>query len=187
MPFRNPSAGRATVRFSPPEPTRTGLTVREVLGREVLRLLVGHAEAGRHEVAIDAGRAGIRADTARLCGRLTHRPRGVRYSVPYRTLSARRPPMRLLLAQADPTGGFGMFLPLVLIFIVFYFFMIRPQARRDKERRAMVEAVKKGDRIVTVGGVHGTVVQVDEASLLVQVDQNVKLRFEKNAVASVAS
>ena len=95
----------------------------------------------------------------------------------------------LPLAQAAPPagGGLGFLLPLVLIFIVFYFFMIRPQARRDKERRAMIEAVKKGDRVVTVGGIHGTVLQVEDASLLVQVDGNVKLRFEKNAIASVAS
>jgi preprotein translocase subunit YajC len=65
--------------------------------------------------------------------------------------------------------------------------MIRPQSRREKERKAMIDAVKKGDKVVTAGGIHGTVVQVDEGSLLVQVDQNVKLRFEKNAVASVAS
>jgi preprotein translocase subunit YajC len=95
------------------------------------------------------------------------------------------------LAQAaPPTGGSSlpsMLIPLVLIFVVFYFFMIRPQSRRDKERRAMIEAVKKGDKVVSVGGIHGTVVQVDEGSLLVQVDNNVKLRFEKNAVASVAS
>jgi preprotein translocase subunit YajC len=71
--------------------------------------------------------------------------------------------------------------------VVFYFFMIRPQARREKERRAMIDAVKKGDRVVTAGGIHGTIVQVDEGSLLIQVDQNVKLRFEKSAVASVAT
>ena len=77
--------------------------------------------------------------------------------------------------------------PLLAIFIVFYFFMIRPQARREKERRAMIDAVKKGDKVVTAGGIHGTIIQVDEGSLLIQVDQNVKLRFEKSAVASVAA
>lgn len=93
----------------------------------------------------------------------------------------------LAQAQPAPGGGLSFLFPLLAIFIVFYFFMIRPQSRREKERRAMIDAVKKGDRVVTAGGIHGTVVQVDEGSLLIQVDQNVKLRFEKNAVASVAS
>jgi preprotein translocase subunit YajC len=96
----------------------------------------------------------------------------------------------LTLAQAQPApagGGLSFLFPLLAIFVVFYFFMIRPQARREKERRAMIDAVKKGDKVVTAGGIHGTIVQVDEGSLLIQVDQNVKLRFEKSAVASVAA
>ncbi len=95
--------------------------------------------------------------------------------------------LTLAQAQQPPGGGLSFLFPLLAIFVVFYFFMIRPQSRREKERRAMIDAVKKGDRVVTAGGIHGTVVQVDEGSMLIQVDQNVKLRFEKNAVASVAS
>jgi preprotein translocase subunit YajC len=94
----------------------------------------------------------------------------------------------LPLAQASPPGGqLGMFLPLILIFVVFYFFIIRPQSRREKDRRALIEAVKKGDKVVTAGGIHGTVTAVEEGTVLVQVDANVKLRFDKNAIASVAS
>ncbi len=90
-------------------------------------------------------------------------------------------------AQPGPFGGLTMLFPLLLVFIVFYFFMIRPQAKRDQQRRAMVEAVKKGDRVVTLGGIHGTVLKVEEATLLVQVDDNEKLRLDKNAVASTGS
>ncbi|GIV58570.1 MAG: preprotein translocase subunit YajC [Bacteroidetes bacterium] len=86
--------------------------------------------------------------------------------------------------QANPIA---MFLPLILIFIVFYFFIIRPQKKKEDQRKKMIEAVKKGDRIVTIGGVHGTVTQVDETSVLVQVDSNTKLRIEKNAIATVVS
>jgi len=86
--------------------------------------------------------------------------------------------------QANPIA---MFLPLILIFIVFYFFIIRPQKKKEDTRKQMIEAVKKGDRVVTVGGVHGTVNQVDEASVLVQVDSNTKLRIEKSALASVGT
>lgn len=92
----------------------------------------------------------------------------------------------LLMGPADGQGNpVAMFLPLVLIFIVFYFFIIRPQKKKEDDRKKMIEAVKKGDKVVTIGGLHGTVTQVDEGSLLVQVDTNTKLRVDKNAIASV--
>lgn len=78
-----------------------------------------------------------------------------------------------------------MFIPLILIFVVFYFFIIRPQRKKDAERKQMIAAVRKGDKIITVGGVHASVTQVDDASVLVQADTDVKLRIEKTAIASV--
>jgi len=97
----------------------------------------------------------------------------------------------LLLLMGAPGGEqanpIAMFLPLILIFIVFYFFIIRPQKKKEDTRKSMIEAVKKGDRIITVGGVHGTVNQVDETSVLAQVDSNTKLRIEKSALASVGT
>jgi preprotein translocase subunit YajC len=96
----------------------------------------------------------------------------------------------LLLAapQAVESPNFLVtMLPLLLIFVVFYLFIIRPQKRREEERRKMIEAVKKGDRIITAGGMHGTVTQVDETSVLVQVDTNVKLRIEKSAIGSITA
>jgi preprotein translocase subunit YajC len=92
-----------------------------------------------------------------------------------------------LLIGAPPGGEanpIAMFLPLILIFIVFYFFIIRPQKKKEDDRKKMIGAVKKGDKIVTIGGIHGTVTQVDEASVLALVDTNTKLRIEKNAIAS---
>jgi len=78
-----------------------------------------------------------------------------------------------------------MFLPLLLIFAVFYLFIIRPQQKREKKRKAMIQAVQRGDKVVTAGGIHGKVHQVDESSVLLDVDGGVKLRIEKNSVASV--
>ena len=95
-----------------------------------------------------------------------------------------------LLSGPPPEGGGGiasLFLPFLLVFIVFYFFIIRPQKKRETTRKSMIEAVQKGDRIVTIGGVHATVTKVDETSVLAQVDENVKLRFDKNAIASVVT
>ena len=96
-----------------------------------------------------------------------------------------------MLLMAAPAGEqanpLAMFLPLILIFIVFYFFIIRPQKKKEDARKKMIEAVKKGDKVVTIGGVHGTVTQVDESSVLVQVDTNTKLRVEKNALSNVGA
>ncbi|OZC01625.1 preprotein translocase subunit YajC [Rubricoccus marinus] len=95
----------------------------------------------------------------------------------------------LLLLQDAAPGGFalgGLLFPL-LILVVFYLFLIRPQQTREKKRRAMIDELKKGDRVVTAGGIHGTVLKVEDTSLLVEVDQNTKLRFEKNAVTGKAA
>ena len=85
----------------------------------------------------------------------------------------------------EPANPIVTFLPLVLIFIVFYFFIVRPQKKKEDTRKKMIEAVKKGDRVVTIGGIHATVSQVDDTSILVQVDTNTKLRIDKNAVATI--
>ncbi len=93
----------------------------------------------------------------------------------------------LMGAPAPDQNPFITFLPLVLIFVVFYFFMIRPQQKRESERKKMIEAVKKGDRMVTIGGIHGTVTQVDETSVLVEIDKgsSTKIRVDKSAIARV--
>ena len=99
--------------------------------------------------------------------------------------------LAFILAFAQPSGEepnlLVSFLPFVVILAIMYFLIIRPQKKREDERKTMIEAVKKGDRIVTVGGVHGTVTQVDETSVLADVSQNVKLRIEKSAIAAVPS
>lgn len=97
--------------------------------------------------------------------------------------------MLLFLLQDAAPGGFalgGLLFPL-LILVVFYLFLIRPQQSREKKRREMIDELKKGDRIVTAGGIHATVVKVEDTSLLAEVDQNTKMRFDKNAIASRVS
>ncbi|HET6567356.1 MAG TPA: preprotein translocase subunit YajC [Rhodothermales bacterium] len=98
--------------------------------------------------------------------------------------------MHHIILMAGPGGSAAnpivSFLPLLLIFVVFYFFIIRPQKKKEETRKQMIEGVKKNDRIITIGGVHGTVTQVDDSSVLVQVDSNTKLRVDKNAIASIA-
>lgn len=91
----------------------------------------------------------------------------------------------LMGAPGQDANPLVTFLPLILIFVVFYFFIIRPQKKKEDTRKKMIEAVKKGDKIVTIGGVHGTVTQVDDSSVLVQADTSTKLRIDKNAIANV--
>ncbi len=97
--------------------------------------------------------------------------------------------MTPVLLQAAPAGGnpIVMFLPMVLIFAVFWFFMVRPQQKREKDRKATIAGVKKGDKIVTIGGIHGTVDKVDETTVIAQVDTSTKMRFEKNAIAQIVT
>jgi preprotein translocase subunit YajC len=90
-----------------------------------------------------------------------------------------------ILLQSAPQGGGGgqMLLMFGLMFVVFYFFMIRPQARKAREAKKFRENLQKGTRVVTIGGVHGKVVEVEEKTVLLQVDDNVRMRFEKSAIA----
>ncbi len=72
-----------------------------------------------------------------------------------------------------------------LIFVIFYFLIIRPQSKKQKETKKMIEAVKKGDKIVTIGGIHGTVYTVKERTVIVKVDDETKLEFSKSAISAV--
>lgn len=98
-------------------------------------------------------------------------------------------PILLVGASGEGGGGFvGLLLPLVLIFGVFYFFIYRPQQKREEEHQQMVDNLEQGDKIVTVGGVHGTIQKIEEESVLAQVDsKGTKLRFDKDAIASLAN
>jgi preprotein translocase subunit YajC len=92
------------------------------------------------------------------------------------------------------TGGAGggdallTFLPLILIFVVFYFLLIRPQQKRQKEHKAMVEALRRGDRVVTAGGIYGTVARVvDESTIEVEIADGVKVRMLRGTVQEVVA
>ena len=82
-------------------------------------------------------------------------------------------------------GLIGFLLPLVLIGAVFYFLIIRPQRQREQERQDMISKVAKGDQIVTIGGMHGSIVKVEDDSILADVGSGTRIRFDKNAIASV--
>lgn len=80
-------------------------------------------------------------------------------------------------------GGIGAFLPLILIIVVFYFFMIRPQMKKTKELKKFRESIKKGDKIITIGGIHGRIVEEQETTYTIEVEGQTRIRIEKSAVA----
>lgn len=93
-------------------------------------------------------------------------------------------------AQQGSEGGgsaFASFLPLILIFVIFYFLLIRPQQKRSKEHRRMLEAIKKGDKIVTSSGIYGLVEAVSENTVMLKIAENVKVKFGKASIAAVRS
>jgi preprotein translocase subunit YajC len=75
--------------------------------------------------------------------------------------------------------------PLLLIFVIFYFMLIRPQKTREKEHQKLLANLNKNDEVITTGGIHGTIVSVKEKSVVLRVDDNVKIEVEKNCVAVV--
>jgi preprotein translocase subunit YajC len=76
-------------------------------------------------------------------------------------------------------------LPIVAIIGVFYFLIIRPQNKKQKETQRMLSELKKGDRVVSIGGIHGVIQSVREGSVIMKVDENCKLEFSRNAISSV--
>jgi preprotein translocase subunit YajC len=89
----------------------------------------------------------------------------------------------LQAAQAAPQGGgWSMWVMLALIFVVMWFFMIRPQRKQQKELQNFRDSLKKGDKVVTIGGIYGTVDEIKEGTVLIIVDRDVKIRVSKNAL-----
>lgn len=94
------------------------------------------------------------------------------------------------MAPQDGGGGGSMISTIIMfgaIFLIFFFMIIRPQQKRAKEREKMLSNVEKGDKVITSGGLHGVVAGLDEKTLLLQVSDNVKLKFDRSAIASVIS
>ena len=101
--------------------------------------------------------------------------------------------LNFILLMGAPAGGegaanpFALWLPIILIFAIMYFLIFRPQAKKQKQQRMMIEALKKGDKIITAGGIYGVIVGVKEKenTILVKIDDNTKIELTKGSVAQV--
>lgn len=87
-------------------------------------------------------------------------------------------------AEGQSGGGLMSFLPLVLIMVVFYFFFIRPQMKKAKDQRKFREELKKGDKVITIGGIHGKIAEIKDATIILEVEGGNKLMVEKSAIVS---
>lgn len=99
----------------------------------------------------------------------------------------------LILMAADASGEAqaGSMTSSIIMFVaiiaIFYFLIYRPQKKRDKEAKAMIASMKKGDKVVTIGGIHGTIVTVKDKTVVVKVDDSARIEFSKDAISSVVS
>jgi preprotein translocase subunit YajC len=93
--------------------------------------------------------------------------------------------LSILLQAAAPAKGFDIMsmLPLLLIIVVFYFFMIRPQLKKSKDQKKYRQELKKGDKIITIGGVHGKIVELNEKTFIIEVEGGNRLKIERAAVS----
>ena len=91
--------------------------------------------------------------------------------------------LNFILLQATDGGGMGQLILFGGIAIVFYFFMIRPQQKKQKDQKKFLEEVKKGDSVVTIGGLHGKVVEIDAEQVVLDVDRGTKMTFERSSIS----
>lgn len=89
--------------------------------------------------------------------------------------------------QSSPGGMLSMLLPFILMFVVMYFLILRPQKRKEKDRKALLSRVKKNDRVVTAGGIHGLVMSVRENEIILRIDdaKDVKIKVDRSAIVTV--
>lgn len=88
-----------------------------------------------------------------------------------------------IFLQAQGGSAISQFVMIGLIVVIFYFFMIRPQQKKQKEEKKFREAVKEGTEVVTIGGIHGTIVLAEEKTVTVEIDKNVRIKVERSAIS----
>ena len=88
-----------------------------------------------------------------------------------------------ILLQTTPGSGIASFLPFLLIMVVFYFFMIRPQINRQRAEQEFQKELKKGDKVTTVGGIYGKVTGIKESKIILEISENTKITIERNSIS----
>ena len=89
--------------------------------------------------------------------------------------------------EAGAQGGLGAFIPLIIMFVIFYFLLIRPQQKKAKQHKEMINNLKKGDRVITSGGIYGTITSLDELNATIEVADQVKIKVVRGNIVSLAN
>lgn len=87
--------------------------------------------------------------------------------------------------KAGAAGGFTAFVPLILMFVIFYFLLIRPQQKKAKEHQKMIDNIKKGDRVITSGGIHGIVTSLGDTTVFIEIAEKVKIKLSRGNIAAL--
>jgi preprotein translocase subunit YajC len=95
------------------------------------------------------------------------------------------PGVWILMAQTSQSSGFALFLPLILIMVIFYFLMIMPAQRRQKKVAAMLKELKNGDKVITNSGMYGTIVGIEGDTVQLRVAEQVKIKMARSAIAGL--
>jgi preprotein translocase subunit YajC len=93
----------------------------------------------------------------------------------------------LLQAQPGGSGNYSFFIMMAMMFVIIFFFMIRPQQKKAKEQRKFTEEIKKGDYVVTIGGAHGYVAELEGDTFILEVEKGGRIRFNKSAISMDAT
>ena len=96
--------------------------------------------------------------------------------------------MNLIILQQAPGGMesiLSSIVPFLLIIVIFYFLILRPQQKRQKERAKLLESIKRGDKIITAGGIHGTIEAIEDKTILVKISENVKVKMERSSITTI--
>ena len=108
-----------------------------------------------------------------------HKPLAINYSQIHKQIKM----ISTVILQAAGGGMLGTVVPMVLIMVVFYFFMIRPQVKKAKDHKKLVAELGKGDKVITTAGIHGKIIDLNETTFLIEVESGAKIRFDKSAVS----
>ena len=88
-------------------------------------------------------------------------------------------------AAGGQPGGFTAFIPLIIMFAIFYFLLIRPQQKKNKQHREMISTLKKGDRVVTSGGIHGRITSTDDTTVTLEITDRVRIKINRGNIAAL--
>ena len=89
-------------------------------------------------------------------------------------------------SAAQGGGGFAAFIPIILMFVIFYFLLIRPQQKKAKAHQQMISNLRKGDRVITSGGIHGTITSLDESTATVEIAEKVRIKVTRGSIAGLS-